>query len=205
MKLAFFLSVVVIATGSRSLGQSPNRSLLCGPKCINNVLMHYGQEARDVLEVTKYLSKFDSQRGSRLDEVEKYLNDAGVFTRMIMIDKGAQLAWHSPAIVHLESSTSWNHFVVWYPQDRQLANQVKIFDGSSDWRLLSKSKWNGMRSGVVLLTSPVPIPSDIHPIRSSLPGQEGPQSVILPTLVFLLGVSTVYAAVSIKRRVRNEN
>lgn len=154
----------VLILGGASRAQS-SRHVLCGPKCVNAVFRFYGEQEIDPLGMTKFIDDFDNTRGATLQGLRSVLEHHGIHTRLVKISPGAALSWDYPAIFHLEFGGDTGHYVTWYPKNKQATSNVEVFDGISRDRRVPISKWQSRRSGVVLLTSPLPIPDAISPVQ----------------------------------------
>ena len=194
----FSLASVAVACLAISLtpavAQEINRSVLCGPKCINYIMEHYGKHALDPLEMTTHLEDFDNERGTTMRSIALFLEQHGLKTRLIYIGRQSRIDWPNPVVVHLETSNNQKHFVTRIPDDSLSNECVSFFDGVSRIRRLPIAEWRELRSGYALLTSTAPIPEEISPThKSNYVFRGGLYHWFISGLAFVLGSAAVLA------------
>ena len=163
-----FVSIVFLVSPN-VVAEGVDRGVLCGPKCANHVLRHFGKGVLDPIELTLHLDEFDNTRGTTLGSLAVYLETQGLYTRVIRISNDSMIDWPHPTIVHLDIAGKQQHFVVLHPREKASDNWVTIFDGISRMRRVRLADWMSMRSGNVLLPSADSIPARISPVRPATP------------------------------------
>lgn len=128
--------------------------VVCGPRCVQYVLQHYGIES-DLIDLVKE-TQSDFEAGASLAALDDALRRRGVFTATLKLSPNAVLQWPHPVLMHLTPETEGiGHFVVWLPTSDR--TQVQVWTGLAGIQTGSESRLAAKRSGVVLLTSPTTI------------------------------------------------
>lgn len=102
------------------------------------------------------------EQGTSLNDLARALRENGIYCKAVELSDAARLEWKYPVIVHWRprdqhsrASRPIGHFVVWLPESGDAI--VRYYDGVAGIREINRPGWHRRRSGVVLLTSPVPI------------------------------------------------
>jgi peptidase C39-like protein len=142
--------------------ETNNSESICGPLCVKALLDHYGKPAEDVTDLIREIQWPDIAAGSTLRAIGEALSKRGIYSQAMQIGPEARLSWPHPVLLHLkEGGKSGGHYVIWAPPEDP--DNERIWMGPSGWR---RGPWNviaGDRSGIILLTSPVPI---THPLSA---------------------------------------
>lgn len=196
MMIVIFL--LTLPTGTLASAElEVDRRLLCGPKCINAVFSIYGKTTYDPLVLAKSLNEFDPNKGTTLRSIASYIEAHGLHCRIVKVDCNSRISWPNPVIVHLtnQSSDSTGHFVVWDPSLNSSADQsVQFYDGVSEYQSLDIKRWNQCRSGVILLTSPIPIDSNDSPTVALDSSIDSPYYLTISLVALGAGVLSVVSS-----------
>jgi hypothetical protein len=131
----------------------PNPDLICGPRCVQMVLSHYGHE-EDLMALVKEIQWPELEKGSSLTDVGKALQKRGIHTYAMRLAPNAQLCWRSPAIVFLKGNGPLGHFAVWLPGAQVGMDTLWLGMGKSQTaRSVDLAQW----CSAVLLTASEPI------------------------------------------------
>jgi hypothetical protein len=134
--------------------------VICGPRCVQFVLKHYGHE-ESLTSLVREMQWPDQLKGSSVQQVEKALESRGVHVRSIQLSNVGSFWPKCPAIVHLLEEDSEGdkgvegHFVVVMPESD--ANDAVVWDGLWSTRREPWAKFSRKMTGVVVLTSDGPI------------------------------------------------
>jgi len=130
--------------------------VICGPKCVQQVLRHYRQD-EDIVNLIYEMQYPELQKGSGLSNVSAALEKRGIYTFAMRINPSARIVWRYPVIVHYlpPAEGALGHYVVWLPQSHE--NDVYVWDGKNGIQKLDERQWSKKRSGILLLTSPTEI------------------------------------------------
>lgn len=124
--------------------------VVCGPRCVQYVLQHYGIES-DLIDLVKE-TQSDFEAGASLAALDDALRRRGVFTAALKLSPNAALQWPHPVLMHLSPETGeMGHFVVWLPTPDGSKSQV--WNGLSGTQSGLESVLAKKRSGYVLLTA----------------------------------------------------
>ena len=102
--------------GAQVQHSRPAGDLVCGPRCVQYLLRHYGQE-EELTELVQEIQWPDLEAGASLAAIDEVLQGRGVFTRAVRLPAAGRLKWKHPAIIHLAQSqpAEMGHYVVWLP------------------------------------------------------------------------------------------
>lgn len=132
------------------VSQRSRGDVVCGPRCVQYVLQHYGIES-DLIDLVKE-TQSDFEAGASLAVLDDALRRRGVFTAALKLSPNALLQWPHPVLVHLSPETGEiGHFVVWLPT--QDGSQSQVWNGLSGTQTGLESVLAKKRSGYVLLTA----------------------------------------------------
>ncbi len=144
-------------------GRSANRGnsgepgdLVCGPRCAQFILRHYGIDA-DLIDLVREIQWPTLEDGATLAAVDQALRARGVHTRALRMGPTSRLSWSHPVLLHLTGETAGGHFVVWLPDSTE--NTAHVWIGLAG---VQSGRFDSLRkrmSGAILLTSPTPIES----------------------------------------------
>ncbi len=124
--------------------------VVCGPRCVQYVLQHYGIDS-DLIDLVKE-TQSDFEAGASLATLDDALRRRGVFTAALKLSPNAILQWPQPVLMHLSPETEgMGHFVVWLPTTDGSRSQV--WNGLSGTQTGLESVLSKKRSGYVLLTA----------------------------------------------------
>ena|GEM_PF-3531482 len=131
--------------------------LICGPKCVQEMLRLYGKENEDIIRLVREIQWPEVRKGATLANVAQALEKRGIHTFAMSISPSARIVWQHPVIVHLnpKPGEEMGHFVVWLPESQ--GDTVRIWNMSVNIQQENERLWSKERSGAVLLTSPEPI------------------------------------------------
>ena len=132
-------------------------NLICGPKCMHEILRLYGKEDEDIIRLVREIQYPDIHKGATLDNVAKALEKRGIHTFAMNISPSARIVWQHPVIVHLhpKQGEEIGHYVVWLPESH--GDIVRIWNMDKRIQEDNERFWSKERSGAILLTSPEPI------------------------------------------------
>ncbi len=191
------LALVGLGHGPMTFAADPPRAsadLVCGPRCIQFILHHYGQEA-DLIDLVKEAQWPDLEAGASLDRIQKCLNIRGIHTAAIRFDPGRQFRWPSPVLLYTdEGDPARGHYVVRLPGASPDHDDL-VWAGVEGWR---RGQWEDVTrgfSGLALLTSPEPI-TDVDAALGPLP----PSSLL--RIAGLAGAGAIVAHLLLRSRRR---
>lgn len=157
---------------------------ICGPRCVQFVLRQYGFNA-ELQELVREVQWPALEEGATLDSMTQALQRRGICTCVLKLDPSTRLAWRYPVIIHLRGNKGFlGHYLVLLPRSgTDEADEYVEFTGVSHY---PSSAIHERMSGVVMLTSPVPIDD----WRSAISGE--PLSFLFAPFVlfalFLFGI-----------------
>lgn len=141
---------------------TPNRErnigdLICGPKCVREVLRLYGREDEDMIRLVREIQWPEVRKGSTMADIAQALEKRGVHTFAMKIKPSARIVWPHPVVVHLapKPGEEIGHFVVWLPESQ--GGAAKVWNTDKGLEQQNERTWSKERSGAVLLTSLEPI------------------------------------------------
>ncbi len=190
---------------TRSMRNAIQPEAICGPKCVAYILDFYHRPwSNDVLELARAMQWPESNSGVSLGEVAQTLREHGIYCKKLELSDTAQLVWKYPVIVHWRprgfhstSERPVGHFVVWLPESKDDA--VRYYDGAFGVREINRPGWHRRRSGVVLLTSPVPIHENARVAKYAGLSSDGTFARRVGALVLATGiVSAVLSLLSLR-------
>lgn len=124
--------------------------VVCGPRCLQYLLRHYGIET-ELMDLVKE-TQSDFEEGATLDALNEALRRRGVHTAALRLPSTAVIRWPHPVLMHLKSDDEgMGHYVIWLPTSER--TQVHVWNGLAGIQTGSESRLAAKRSGVVLLTS----------------------------------------------------
>lgn len=182
-----------------SLGSSPappqNKTLppeasnfICGPRCVKRVLEHYGQHV-ELIDLVRELQGVAVDRPASLAVMKAALEQHGIHVVGIQLRPSdlRWLCWQGPTIAHLAGSGSeGGHFCVVFPAHRD-GSSLCVWDGLDGTSMRPIDEFAAEASGVILLTSRLPIPEQPECLdRGGWIFPLGATVVIVPAIVFLL-------------------
>lgn len=175
------------AIGSKGeLVSKSDNIVVCGPRCVQFVLRHYGRD-EDLIDLVQELQWPDLGGGATLSGLRQALENRGIHTFAMRVEPGARLNWHSPAVLHWRGEErTLGHFVVWLPSSGTRA--VLIWDGVFGTSRMTRSELASQMSGVILLTSASPIE---HPEAAVMPPWQARSKTIV-WLAVSLGAMVVF-------------
>jgi ABC-type bacteriocin/lantibiotic exporter with double-glycine peptidase domain len=162
--------------------------LICGPKCVCEIVRLYGKEEEDVVRLVREIQYPDVRAGATMASVAQALEKRGIHTFAMKIKPSARIVWQYPVIVHLSPKTDneIGHYVVWLPDST--GNIAKIWNTDEVIRDMNERDWSKERSGVVLLTSPEPIDNPSKAVKwVGMPFYDYGDS-ILAGVIFIAGL-----------------
>ena len=168
--------------------------LICGPKCVREILRLYGKEHEDVIRLVREIQWPEVRQGSTLADLAAALKKRGIQTYAMQIKPTARLVWPHPVIVHLKpkQNDDIGHFVVWKPESK--GNTVQIWDSDRGTQKHDERQWSKECTGAVLLTSPEPITDPGAAVQwAGLPFFYD-EEIMLAWLVFLAGLGLMIKA-----------
>ncbi len=153
--VGFLVGAVVLARGDEAI--SGRRSemtgdAICGPRCVQYILNHYGQHA-DLIELVRETQWPDFEAGASLEALSRALEKRGIHTCALRVDPQAKLSWPHPVLFHLTGHEAGGHYIV----------RLSPSSGTTRWGGLERLKKRPSEilaerfSGIALLTSPDPI------------------------------------------------
>jgi len=124
-------------------------------RCVQYVLAHYGRDA-DLMSLVREMQWPHLEAGSSVGSVARALSDRGIEVAGLADIAAKELAWPTPAIVHLRDATNHpaGHFAVLLPND---GKNVRLWMGMDGVVELSSSVFGERFSGVAVLTALTPI------------------------------------------------
>lgn len=125
--------------------QEAGSDRVCGPRCIQRILQHYGIRA-DLVDLIKEVQESDVNRGASLAELRRALKTRGIHCRygkaaFLVVPEATQ-----PVILHING----NHFVVLEGWD---GSEAIIWDGLNGSRSIPWWRLQAECSGTILMTS----------------------------------------------------
>ncbi len=131
--------------------------LVCGPRCVQFVLNHYGVKC-ELINLVREIQWPNYENGASVEDLRKALETHGVYTRAVHVEGQLALAWQHPVVVclrPLHDTSDVGHFVVWLPSSN--GEPEMIWDGLDGVMSLERGELPLNRMGTILLTSPEPI------------------------------------------------
>lgn len=154
---------------------------ICGPRCVQFVLQHYGIDA-ELQDLVREMQWPELEKGATLDSMSQALERRGVHTCVLKVDPSTRLAWRDPVIVHLQGAKeALGHYLVLLPG--AASGEVDEYVEFTNVNHYPADAIRERMSGVVMLTSSKPIDD----WRSAMP--EGRMSLSLTRLVLLVSSS----------------
>ncbi len=127
--------------------------LVCGPRCVAYILEQTGQKG-NLLGIIQEIQWPDTEQGTSLAQIEKYLIQRGVQTKWVALSPGERPAIEGLAVVAIERDNELGHFVVVTESSRQ--SGVQYFDGLQGMQSTAFDDfWNQCYS-TILLAGPSP-------------------------------------------------
>lgn len=157
--ILMFAACVAQSPSAPRGGELPSKeanNVVCGPRCVQRVLQHYGQKV-ELIDLVIELQGAAIDRPANLADMKSALERRGVYAmgvRVRSIDRLASLDWTGPVITHF--SADGGHFRVIFPA-RSDANSTCVWDGLAGATMLPIAEIATESSGVHLLTSGLPI------------------------------------------------
>ena len=129
-------------------------NIVCGPRCVQYLLKHYGQEV-DLIELVREMQWPELEAGTTMDTIEKALNSRGIHTLGMQLAPRARLKWPHPVLVHMKvEGAKFGHFAVRLPSS---SDTVDLWCGLAGIQRVSEDELSKRCTGAVLLTAPKPI------------------------------------------------
>ena len=152
------------------LGGQETHDLVCGPRCLQLVLRHYGRDA-DLVDLIRKIQWPNVEQGTSLSALQHELEERGVHTLVVRCPKSSLPDWPHPLIVHFElaegSTQGLGHFAVVF-QNSSTTNSVTLCGGPNGPETMPVPKFVRQFSGWAILTSPDPIPVDLKVLLKPL-------------------------------------
>lgn len=162
----------------------------CGPRCVHQILKHYGISSVDLLQCATELRWNSNRSGVDMQSVAELLNRHGINTAAFEAKPGYVLRWRHPAVAHLQSiDGNAGHFVVLLPNATR--EKVHIWDGPLLERVMSAQAFSERVDGGVLLTSPEPIPHSLDPFRLTAEEVEWKSGLGVTMLLLLFSITII--------------
>ena len=154
---------------TQSTGQVAH-DLVCGPRCLQFILRHYGQEA-DLVDLIRKVQWPDLEQGTSLSALHNELEERGVHSVIVRCPTDSLPDWPHPLIVHFEpveeSTQGLGHFSVVIPNS-VTTNSISLWGGQNGPEIVPVPKFARQISGWAILTSPEPIPVDLNVLQKPL-------------------------------------
>lgn len=149
------LAVMGLPASCEAQPATSRGDLVCGPRCVQYVLAHYGRDA-DLMSLVREMQWPHLEAGSSVGSVERALSDRGIEVASIADIAAKDLTWPTPVIVHLRDVTNHQvgHFAVLLQND---GKNVRLWMGMEGVVELSLSGLRERFSGVAVLTALTPI------------------------------------------------
>lgn len=128
--------------------------MICGPRCVQFILQHYGIQA-DLIELVKEIQWPDFEAGASLAAIQDALQKRGIHACAMRIDPQSRLRWNDPVLLHLKGDTEVGHYVIRLPSGKPDRETLWVGLGCKEEVL--PEKLSVEMSGVILLTSAEPI------------------------------------------------
>ena len=138
-------------------GDDSQSRIVCGPRCVQYVLQHYGHDA-DLVDLIKEIQWPRLEEGASLETLSAALEARAVSTAALRLGSDVQLCSREPVIVHIQrrdGDAEGGHFVVWLPASNEA--HVHYWDGLNGIIVEDRASFARAASGVVLITSANPI------------------------------------------------
>lgn len=131
-------------------------NLICGPKCVQEVLRLYDKDDEDIIRLVREIQWPEIRKGATMAGIAQALKKREIHTFAMQINPSARIVWSHPVIVHLnpKPGDEIGHFVVWLPNSKN--NRLFVWNGEQGFEEKQERIWS-IGSGAVLLTSPDPI------------------------------------------------
>lgn len=178
----------------RSIGD-----LICGPKCVQEVLRLYEKEDEDIIRLVREIQWPEVRKGATLANVAQALEKRGIHTFAMDIFPSVRIVWNYPVIVHLNPKPGQEigHYIVWLPESQK--DTVKIWNMNAKVEQENERLWAKERSGAVLLTSPEPIDEPGRALKwVGLPFYDQMED-ILAWAIFIIGLGLAVEAFRLHR------
>ncbi len=133
--------------------------LVCGPRCVQFVLKHYGVEV-GLDSLVREMQWPDFANGSSVRQIQKALDSRGVYTRSIQLKNVGSFSAPRLLIMHLRGrqdndNRAGGHFVVVLPEST--STEAVVWDGLFGTRRESWADFQEESTGIVILTDSKPI------------------------------------------------
>lgn len=128
---------------------------ICGPRCVQRVLEHYGQDV-ELTDLVRELQGATVDRPASLAEMTRVLESRHVYAAGVRLSPRdlRHLSWPDAVIAHFNhGGSSVGHFRVLFA-DRA---PMRVWDGLAGESAARTNQWAAHASGTILLTSRSPI------------------------------------------------
>jgi hypothetical protein len=140
---------------------------VCGPRCAQFVLSHFGQE-EDLVALVQEIQWPDLEGGCSIEAIQECLSARGLYTSCVTLtDDVVPFSPHPVIAHHPPSEGSLGHFSVLMPAGEG-ENAITVWDGIAGYAVTDMKTWRASCSGVVLFASDNSINVDelLHPIET---------------------------------------
>lgn len=158
----FEMSAVAALLSCLGAGTAPRddpSSFVCGPRCVQRVLQHYGQQA-ELIDLVRELQGAAIDRPANLADMKRAIQRRGICAEGVRIAPAdlRRIMWPEPVIAHLSGTDgAAGHFCVLPPAEPGPGASSRIWDGLGGSSELHGGEAFGTFSGVVLVTARSPI------------------------------------------------
>lgn len=94
--------------------QTTEADLVCGPRCVRQVLQYYGQSV-DLVDIIREVQWPDIDDGARLNAIARTLRDHNVECTAFELSPQARIQWSGPVLLHCHTESGADHFLVLMP------------------------------------------------------------------------------------------
>lgn len=138
MSAVFAIAVVDVSISQRWLSLSGTHAAtlgdnICGPRCVQLVLRHYGRSV-DLVEAVREIQFPDIKSGASLADMRRMLEREGIPTAALSVPRGYSLNWPHPSLAHMPGRGRLGHYVAIVAKGAETEELAR--DGIADVRSL---------------------------------------------------------------------
>ncbi len=120
MTAPFVAASAVLLASAAAPPDRPRGDVVCGPRCVVDILARYGRD-EDLVTLVRETQWPRIDDGASLAALQEALHARDIHTAAIRLTPESDLRWPHPVLVHLEaesSETGLGQYVVWLPESR---------------------------------------------------------------------------------------
>lgn len=187
-----------------SESSSQTSDFACGPRCVLEVLRHFGRGSRlELSDLIDECMENDRRQGASLLAMSRALGKRGICTTAVAADGAGQICWPFPVIaqLHSVSDSTLGHFVLLLNSDRD-EGSIVVWNGLAGPQSISRAEFSRVSTGRYLITAPEPIVDSSECFQPSMVLAVGHAGVCL-SAIFLGGYVIYTSGVAWKSRSRS--